>query len=281
MIPTSNLQTTVLPMLQLPTRTFEWLTLPLNAKYILGTPGYYDQFNGSYPTNDTLDELRIYPRDMESARHRYARLDELTLDDLVVWYHRETDEYTECDHRLVEYELNPDFNPEEPMGYQRSRVQVNLLDEVLEHTRQGLCMFCREPGFYSLWGPDCLISHFEKEHLREVPQFVKSLLRELNLSVYAPNLTPEEQIACSETHNGWRSRSEFVLRESYLIFVSDAGDVEESTACALDPTAPGEYVPVRCIKTKPPMLVLEITEKVATRHFDHGNPATKCPVFYV
>lgn len=133
------------PLFKLSTETFQWVTLPLNVKYMLGAPSYDDQFDGTYPTMDSLNVRKIYPRNMDTARYQYARPDELTNDDLVVWYHRESDEYSKCGHCFVRYEKNPDFNPKEPMGYQWSRVQVRVSGEVMEHTRQVMCMFCQKP----------------------------------------------------------------------------------------------------------------------------------------
>lgn len=108
-----------------------------------------------------------------------------------------------------------------------------------------------------------------------MPQFARTLLRELGLSVYAPNLSAEEQIVCSETVAGVRFQKVFVLKDSDVLFVADAGALPNWRMATVD-----DYVPLVCVMTGPPMLVLEITEETVGVTFLNDSKFA-CPVFYM
>lgn len=175
---------------------------------------YYSQFDGTYPQSDLIDRPRIRPRNMTDAEYTYVLPYMLSADDLLVWISRKKNAFSKCNHHRVRYDPNPDFNPKKPEGYEHSRVQLDHNGKALEYTRQVLCMFCARTRFFPLWGKDYLISHFEKKHIREVPEFVNILLRELNLTIYAPDLTAREKIAKSDTIDGSRKLIRFHMNHS-------------------------------------------------------------------
>lgn len=191
-------------------------SVPVDIHLRLGTPGFYRQFEDEYPWGDLIDRPTVLSRKTGKAARKKVHPLDLTNDDLVVWFSRKNDAFTTCGHKNVRYDPNSAFNPKRPVGYQQSRVQLGYKGEVIEHTRQVLCMFCQTATYFPLWGQDCLILHFEDAHVREVPRFVKILLRELGLSVYPPDLTAEEQSMISDTlENGKRRVMSFEMQRGH------------------------------------------------------------------
>lgn len=139
-----------------------------------------------YPSTSKINELRIQPRDQQTAATRVVDLTKLTTNDVMYWFHR-TLEFVGHPYKYVRHEKNTAFSEESPLGYEWTRVDVDKDGRVDELSREYLCMFCQWPNFMPLTGMGGMLCHFELCHPHEVPTFVKNLLSELGLK---PRLEP-------------------------------------------------------------------------------------------
>lgn len=150
----------------------------------LGSVRFYNTLNfyphPGYFAGLIQNKLTIQPRHPEHAG-KIVDLTKLTSEDVIYWYDRAPRSFNSLSHKNVYYDANADFSTKKPLGYQWSRVQYSNGGDMLENTRQCLCMFCQKPTFFSLTGKNSLIRHLECMHPQELPPFVRIIMEELSL----------------------------------------------------------------------------------------------------
>lgn len=135
------------------------------------------------------NKLIIRPRDPDNA-NRMVDLTQLTTKDLICWFHRGSHTFYDAEPDYFYLDLNRDFDPNRPVGYQWTRVDVARQHK--KEARLPMCIFCQTPTFKSLVGADSILLHHMLMHPHEVPPFVKMLLEELSLM---PKYEPRYRLA--------------------------------------------------------------------------------------
>lgn len=72
--------------------------------------------------------------------------------DVMPWFSRDIEDFAKFQHRNVKYELNELFDPKDPKFFQILRVMVDKSQRPLTYTKQVMCMYCREPRFFDMFG---------------------------------------------------------------------------------------------------------------------------------
>lgn len=140
----------------------------------------------NYPLTTQINKAVIQPRNLKTASTKVVELTKLTTDDVVCWFNRGPS-FADSHCRFIRHEINEEFSSTSPLGYQWTRVEVTEEGEVIELSREALCLFCQRPVFFRLAGTNSLLRHFELMHPHEVPEFVVRLSLELHLR---PELEP-------------------------------------------------------------------------------------------
>lgn len=107
-------------------------------------------------------------RVMVSARAGHAEhsgcLSSFDNQHLFHWYSRSIDDLSKYKHGNVRYELNPEFDPDCPEGFQISRSLIEENGESAWGTREYMCLHCQKPRFFSAYGTRGLLAHVAAEH---------------------------------------------------------------------------------------------------------------------
>lgn len=153
------------------------------AKAKLGTLEFYRDLRETNFLVFEGDKTKFCPRNPSNADQVTVDLRKVTTADVICWFEHDLSDFQKLPVPNVRYEINPQFRPDHPVGYQYSRVQVADNGYCFQNTRQAMCLFCPDPLFCCLTAE--LLMHFEKYHPHEIPFFVRCVIEELDLS-YKP-----------------------------------------------------------------------------------------------
>lgn len=129
-----------------------------------------------------MNFMRIKLRDKSQAAAKISDFEKLTTKELLCWFHRTTGNMLSYRHHNIWYDYNASFDHHNPLGYQWSRVQVDdNYRNPFENTRQYMCLYCQEPSFFKLTGPESIFFHLQLVHPWESPSFVTNVIQVLGL----------------------------------------------------------------------------------------------------
>lgn len=147
-----------------------WYVAPTLGKKVLW-PNYV------YPQGGVANQTRFtFP----SKSMKLSEVDFLT-DFLTAtcWYRRDIKSYTKLGHRDVKYLLNPCFDELSPEVAQICRAATGQKGLLLKRNLCFLCLYCQQPRFFPLNGPNGLLSHLAYFHwpiqMPEVQKCVEAL----------------------------------------------------------------------------------------------------------
>lgn len=126
----------------------------------------------SFSVSERLENpYQPLPTDLDSLPPSYS--ESLPSDpDSPVWYSRDIQDYINLPYHNVQYDVNPEFDPRNPSGYQISRVYLDDQGRPLEHTKQVMCLFCQTPKFFYLKDKKSLGYHLKSFHGDGKPSWV-------------------------------------------------------------------------------------------------------------